>query len=81
MSDRVYHGFQFTDESFTFELLRVMTKALEHGSDLGECLAAAPIWPRPGDRMGRGRKRRWRRCAMQSKHRKARALPWTRQGP
>ena len=41
MSEAWYQGFQFDDASFAFELLRVMTKALEHGSDIGECLAAA----------------------------------------
>jgi alpha-beta hydrolase superfamily lysophospholipase len=31
----------FPDQSFTFEFLRVMAKALEHGSDIGECLETA----------------------------------------
>lgn len=33
--------FIFEDESLVFELIRVMSKATEHGSDIGESLAAA----------------------------------------
>jgi len=41
----------FKDESLIFELFRVMSKATEHGSDIGESLAAAClIKQREGDR-------------------------------
>jgi len=36
-----HDGFIFEDESLIFELIRVMSKATEHGSDIGESLAAA----------------------------------------
>ena len=38
---RWHDGFLFKDESLVFEMLRVMAKALEHGSDIGESLATA----------------------------------------
>ncbi|MEI6457085.1 MAG: hypothetical protein WCO93_12410, partial [bacterium] len=36
-----HDGFIFKDESLVFELIRVMAKATEHGSDIGESLATA----------------------------------------
>ncbi|MDD4604107.1 MAG: alpha/beta hydrolase [Bacteroidales bacterium] len=36
-----HDGFIFEDESLIFELIRVLSKATEHGSDIGESLAAA----------------------------------------
>jgi len=36
-----HDGFFFKDESLVFEILRVMAKALEHGSDIGESLSTA----------------------------------------
>jgi pimeloyl-ACP methyl ester carboxylesterase len=36
-----HDGFIFKDESLVFELIRVMEKATEHGSDIGESLATA----------------------------------------
>ena len=36
-----YNGFIFQDESLVFEFIRVMSKSVEHGADIGESLAAA----------------------------------------
>ncbi len=36
-----HDGFIFKDESLVFELIRVMTKAIEHGADIGESLSTA----------------------------------------
>jgi alpha-beta hydrolase superfamily lysophospholipase len=46
-----HEGLIFKDESLTFELIRVMAKALEHGADLGESLSTAVrIKRKEGDR-------------------------------
>lgn len=36
-----YNGFIFQDESLVFEFIRVMSKSVEHGADIGESLATA----------------------------------------
>jgi len=36
-----YEGLIFKNQSFAFEFLRVLSKAVEHGADIGECLATA----------------------------------------
>ena len=36
-----HDGFFFKDESLVFELIRVLSKATEHGADIGESLSTA----------------------------------------
>jgi pimeloyl-ACP methyl ester carboxylesterase len=46
-----HEGFVFKDESLVFELIRVISKTTEHGSDIGESLASAfRIKQKEGDR-------------------------------
>ncbi len=40
-ADEWHNGFVFKDESLSFELIRSMSKAADHGADIGECLATA----------------------------------------